>query len=90
MENFDRLVEKVIESHRIQRGQKSAHPVKDYRSNVFFFLKESHFFIQKFLPGSSNVLLTFLDLKYFTLCFSSPIRKRGETSSWWNKLRLGS
>ena len=37
MENFEGLLEKVIESHRIQRGQKSGHPVKDYRSNVFFF-----------------------------------------------------
>lgn len=58
MENFERLVEKVIESHRIQRGQKSGHPVKDYRSNVSFFWRDSIiFFIQKFLPGSCKCFI---------------------------------
>ena len=45
MENFERLMKKVIESHRILRGQKSAYPVKDYRSNVFFFRKGFHYFL---------------------------------------------
>ena len=54
--NFqNRLMEKVIESQRIHIGQKSGYPVKDYRSNVFFFWRDSIiFFIQIFLPASSK------------------------------------
>ena len=55
--NFERLVEKVIESHRIRRGQKSGYPVKDYRSNVFFFLKGFHYFLHSKILTCSNISL---------------------------------